>query len=285
MATGRTPAPPIDAGEGVWIFQSPLWQTNAALIERGGDVLLCDPAFYEPEIEAIRGEVERRTERAPVLLVTHADFDHTCGIPWFPAAQVLAAPDTAEVIRSGAAAESLTASGPDYGVHWRADLRVDHVLEPGATTKVGPWTVETIAAPSHGREGAAFAVLGAGVLLAGDHLSAITIPLLVGLASAIEANRRLLDAFERLDLRLVVPGHGRAHMPDEARRIGEADLAYLEGIAAAAREAVTDGLPPNDALLHVYAVEPPRGDTPDFAVYGIRAANARVALDEAAAAG
>jgi hypothetical protein len=49
----------------------------------------------------------------------------------------------------------------------------------------------------------------------------------------------------------------------------------------AARESVEQGLAPGEALLHVYAVEPPRADSDDFAVYGIRAGNAKAALSEA----
>ena len=78
-----------------------------------------------------------------------------------------------------------------------------------------------------------------------------------------------------------MPGHGRVLSPAEAREIGQADLAYLRSLQRSAREAVERRLAPGDALLHVYAVEPPRPDTDDFAVYGIRAGNARLALEEA----
>jgi len=279
----RSPQPPREAAAGVWLFQSPLWQTNSALVERDRRVLLMDPAYFVPEIEVIRDETTRRTSEPPVLLLTHGDFDHTCGIPYFPDAEVVAGPETAERVASGDAAKYLSA-GAEWGVEWPTDLRVDRTVEPG-TFSSGPWTIEAIGSPSHGREGTSFAVLEDGVLFPGDHLSAITIPLLANLERAIDANEKLLDALGRLDLQLVAPGHGPAHTPDEARAIGEADLAYLRAIREAAREAVAAELPAGYALLHVYAVEPPRGDTPDFAIYGIRAGNAKVALAEAGGAG
>jgi len=261
----------------VRLFQSPLWETNSALLERDGEVLLSDPAFFVPEIEQIR---ETAGGRPTHLVLTHADFDHTCGIPFLPDAQVVAGPDTADVVASGAADDGL-AAGAEWGVDWPRGVRVDRTVEAGTMFAAGPWTVEAIAAPSHGREGLGFAVLEEAVLFAGDHLSAITIPLLARLGPAIEANERLLEALGRLSPETVVPGHGPTHTTQEARTIGEADLAYLRALAAAAREAVEEGLAPGYALLHVYAVEPPRGDPPDFAIYGIRAANARAALAEA----
>jgi hypothetical protein len=72
--------------------------------------------------------------------------------------------------------------------------------------------------------------------------------------------------------------------PAEAERVGEADLAYLRALSAAAGEAVAGELSPGFALLHVHAVEPPRSDAEDFAVYGIRTGNARAALEQARSA-
>jgi hydroxyacylglutathione hydrolase len=274
------PRPPREVLRGVWLFQSPLWQTNSALVERAGRVLLLDPAYFHPEIEAIRREAMRRSQDAPSVLLTHADFDHTCGVPYLPNAEVIAGEETAERVASGAASEALVSAGPEWGVTWEAQLRVDRIVNPGIFA-CGPWTVEAIAAASHGREGTSFAVLDDGVLFPGDHLSTITVPLLTSLERAIEANERLLDALGRLDLALVVPGHGPEHTPEEARRIGEEDLAYLHALREAAREAVAEGIPDGYALLRAYEVEPPRSDTCDFAIYGIRAGNARVAVAEA----
>jgi hydroxyacylglutathione hydrolase len=279
--TDNAPAPPRQVADGVWVFQSPLWQTNATLIEAESHVLLCDPAQFVPEVEAIRRHAFARLGRPVSILLTHADFDHTSGIPYLPEATVVAGPDTAQRVAGGAAADYLASAGEEWGADWRTNLRVDRVVQAGTLIDVGPWTVEPIAAASHGREGTAFAVLEPGLLFAGDSLSAITIPLLANLEKAIAGYERLLAVMNRLDLELVVPGHGPVHPLPQARTVGEDDLAYLRAIREAAAEAVAEGVPPGYALLHVYDVEPPRSDTPDFAIYGIRAANARVALDEA----
>src|SRR5437763_654592 len=85
--------------------------------------------------------------------------------------------------------------------------------------------------------------------LSGDDLSAITIPLLAAsLHRALESAESLLAALDRYELRYVVPGHGPLHTPEEARRIGEEDLRYLEKLDAAAREATYEQLSPGYAL-------------------------------------
>jgi glyoxylase-like metal-dependent hydrolase (beta-lactamase superfamily II) len=155
------------------------------------------------------------------------------------------------------------------------------VVEPGRF-ECGAFDVEAIEAPGHTADGLAYVLIDQGVLLPGDYLSDMTYPFIGGgLDETIATVARLLDALERHDLRWVVPGHGRALTPGEARAVGESDLAYLEALARARAEAGADGLSPGEALLHVFAVEAPRGTTPDFEIYALRSANARSVLADA----
>ena len=268
-----------DLGGGVWCFQSPLWQTNS-LLAVAGDVLLCDPAFTPEEIGTIATQAKQRSGGASFLIVTHADYDHVCGIPYFPDAEVVAGAGAAEKVRDGSAAAGLASGGAEWGVEWPSELRVDRELAPG-DVDLGTFRVAVIDASSHGREGLAYVLLEQGILLPGDNLSAITIPLLAGsLARAREATEGLLAALDRHTLRHVVPGHGPVLTPEEARRIGEQDLRYLERLDASAREAASAGLSPGYAAVSVHEVEPPRPSTADFEIYGIHGANARLALRE-----
>lgn len=270
---------PRDLGEGAWQFQSPLWQTNSLLAHADEEALLCDPAFFPAEIEAIRLETKRRGAKAIRFLTTHADFDHVCGIAYFGEAEVAAGTETAQKLNNGRAAEGLRTNGPEWGADWPNQLRCDRVLATGEELVFGPFRVATVEAPSHGREGTAYVLLDHGILLPGDHLSAITYPLLGGsLARLIRAQEHLLEALSRYELRWVVPGHGPALTPGEAKRIAEQDLAYLLSLEQAAGDAHTKGLTPGYALLHVYSVKPPRATTADFEIYDIRAGNARQAL-------
>jgi hydroxyacylglutathione hydrolase len=269
-----------DLGGGVWSFQAPLWQTNSLLAVSGDDALLCDPAFTPEEIGVIAMEARRRSPGRSFLLVTHADYDHVCGIPYFPDAEVLAGAEAAARLRDGRAAAGLVSGGAEWGVAWPSDLRVDRELAAGEID-LGPFRVDVIDAASHGREGLGYVLLEQGILLPGDNLSAITIPLLAGsLARAREAAQRLLGALDGYALRHVVPGHGPVLSPETARRIGEEDLRYLEQLDAAAREAAGEGLSPGYAVARVFGVEPPRPNTVEFEMYGIHGANARLALRE-----
>jgi hydroxyacylglutathione hydrolase len=272
-----------DLGEGVWQFQAPLWQTNSLLAAADGEGLLCDPAFTPAEIEAIRAAAQERAGGPFHLLITHGDFDHICGIPYFPEAKVVAGEETARRVVAAGAADELAAAGAEWGADWRTEgLRVDRTVPPGSELDCGAFPVAALDAPSHGREGLAFVLPEQGVLLPGDHLSAITYPLLAGsLERTAAAQERLLEALDRYEPRWVVPGHGPALTAGEAKEIGQADLDYLRAIQGAASEAIAQGLTAGYALLHVFAVEPPRANTDDFEVYAIRAGNARLALAQA----
>ena len=269
-----------ELAEGLWVSQTPLWQTNALLARSGSDALLCDPCYTPDEIEHLVARA--REGQGPIhLLLTHGDFDHTCGIGFVPEAVVVAGASTAARSASGTAEEELVAAGAEWGVTWPDGLRVDRVVEAGAF-ECGAFRVEAIEATGHTTDGLAFVLVDQGVLLPGDYLSEMTYPFIGGgLAATIGTVRRLLAALDRHELRWVVPGHGRVLAPGEATAVGEADLAYLEALARAVREANADGLSPGQALLHVYDVEPPRKTTPDFEIYGLRAANARSVLADA----
>jgi glyoxylase-like metal-dependent hydrolase (beta-lactamase superfamily II) len=269
-----------DLGDGVRVLQTPLWQTNALLARTDGDALLCDPCFTPAEIETLAVAAREATGEIHLLL-THGDFDHTCGIGDIPEATVVTGAATAERIASGTAAEELAAAGAEWGVVWRTDVRVDRIVEPGRF-ECGAFAVEAVEAPGHTSDGLAYVLLDQGVLLPGDYLSAMTYPFIGGaLDDTIATVRRLLDVLERSDLRWVVPGHGPTLVPEEAAAVGEADLLYLEKLAASAAEARADGMSPGDALLHVFSVEPPRKTTPDFEIYALRSANARKVLSDA----
>jgi glyoxylase-like metal-dependent hydrolase (beta-lactamase superfamily II) len=275
-----------DLGQGVWQFQAPLWQTNSLLALADGEALLCDPALTPDEIAGIRSEVERRAEGPLHLLVTHGDFDHVCGLPYFPEAEVVAGEETAQRIADGAVPDELRAAGAEWGAEWLTDnLRVDRVVAAGTEFACGTFRVAALDAPSHGRDGLAFVLSDQGILLPGDHLSAITYPLLAASPARVAtACERLIEAIDRFEPRWVVPGHGPALSAEQARAIAEADLAYLRALAEAAREAVAEALSPGDALLHVFAVEPPRTNTDDFEIYAIRTGNARLVLAEVGSA-
>ena len=271
-----------ELGEGVFQFQTERWQTNALLAVAGGEALLSDPNWEPAEIEAIRDRAAALPGGAAHLLITHADYDHTCGIGFFPEATVVAGDETAAKIRSGAAADGLRGAAKEWGLGWPTELRVDRVVAAGEELRLGAFRVRALEARGHVADGRAYVLLEQGVLLPGDYVSGMTYPFVIdSIERYRESNARLLAALGEHDLRWVVPGHGPALAPDEARAVASEDDAYLAAVQEAAREAVGAGLAPSPALLHVYAVEPPRRTTDDFEIYGLRVSNAKKALAEA----
>ena len=192
---------------------------------------------------------------------------------------VVAEPATAEQLVDGRAAEGLRGAGRDFGAAWDDNLRVDRVISLGARELIGDVEVVAIAAAGHQDNGAAFAFPGLGILSAGDYLSAITYPFCVhSVTDARVTTERLLEAIEEHGVTRVVPGHGPVHDAETAMRIGGEDVRYLRALETAAAEAVTREMPPAFALLHVFAVLPPRANTDDFEMYALRSLNARTAL-------
>jgi hydroxyacylglutathione hydrolase len=269
-----------ELADGLWVSQTPLWKTNALLARSGSEALLCDPCYTPEEIEHLVALA--REGGGPIhLLLTHADFDHTCGIGFVPDAVVVAGASTAARIASGSAEDELAGAGAEWGVTWPRELRVDRVVEPGAF-ECGAFEVVAVEASGHTADGLSYVLVDQGVLFPGDYLSDMTYPFIGGgLQATIGTVQRLLAVLEQHALRWVVPGHGRVLTPEEATAVGEADLAYLEALAQAVAAAEAKGLSPGPALLHVYDVEPPRGTTPDFEIYGLRSANARSVLAHA----
>lgn len=67
---------PEDLGDGAWVFQASLWQTNSFVAIRDGRGLLCDPAYFPDEIAEIGAAADEAVfageSSARALLATFA---------------------------------------------------------------------------------------------------------------------------------------------------------------------------------------------------------------------
>ena len=178
------------------VFTSRYLQTNAVVVELPGGRTLVDSPYFPDELATLPA-VER-------LFATHAHFDHLLGRLAFPGAPLLASRDTAEQL-PGTAARELAAEDA------RMYVRRDRALDLGGVQAVdaldGAELIPT--APGHTGDGCAVWVEREGLLIAGDYLSDVEIPLL-SWAGSLPGYR---DALDRLEpyvrrARLVVPGHG-----------------------------------------------------------------------------
>ncbi len=237
-------------------FQSQIWQCNCLVIGRGDAAIVIDSCWNRADIEHIAARVAHHHTHH---LVTHADIDHTCAIGLLPEATVVMGSRSRMRIDGGAAAAELREEARQWGFDLAADLRIDRVVEAGAEVELGPFRVATIEARGHAVDGLGYVLPEEGIFAVGDYLSSAMYPLVWwSLSEALRSTHRLLEALDRFDLRWVVPGHGPLMSVEEARRIGNEDIAYLEAVERAADAAQAEGRSPRDWHLAVHGIDPPR---------------------------
>ena len=169
--------------------------------------MLVDPGISAPEIAAIADDVAARGLAVRGLLITHADWDHVCGISAFPGVPAIMSRGAAERIASGQAAEEVVRHGAEEGLSWDGAPRADLVFDPGEALQVGPFTVETMALPGHTACGAGYRVRELELLVVGDYLSVIEFPFVYVSTAAYRATlAALLTELERDPVELVHTG-------------------------------------------------------------------------------
>jgi len=249
----------VELRPGLIRYESALWETTALALHSGGDAVLVDPCISAPELAAIAGDVEARGLTVRAVLVTHADWDHVCGLYAFPEVPAIMSRGAADRIASGQAAEEVVRLGADEGLSWEGAPRADLVFDPGEALQVGPFTFETMALPGHTDCGAGYRVRDLDLLCVGDYLSLIEFPFVYVSTAAYRATlAALCDALERDPAAHVTPGHGRALSAAEALEVARADLAYLHALKGAMRAALASGATREEVIAAGVAVAVPR---------------------------
>ena len=232
------------------VFQSALFQTNSAIIEGDGFVLVVDPTWLPQEVEDIAAHVrEIRASRDLYLLFTHSDFDHILGGGAFPDAITIASqnfvdnPNKERSVQAVRAWDSeyyiqrpYTASYPDINIVAASD---------GQELVIGETRLTFYAAPGHNPDGLFTVVEPHGILVAGDYLSDIEFPYIYQSSTAYEETLGKLDGIlERHAVRVLVPGHGQvATDPGQMRERQWQSFKYiavLRGLLAQENHAAID---------------------------------------------
>jgi hydroxyacylglutathione hydrolase len=263
---------------GELVLQSELWATNSVLVPGPGACLVCDPSIFPDEIAEIHAA--SRCAAGVYVLVTHSDFDHVCGLPAFAEATVVVGESTAAAIADGTARRKLDEGGREWGTRWDGELRVDVTISSGFA-RCGDVEVAAVDTRGHGDDGSAFVIPGHRLLLAGDYLSAVCPPIVLGsFAGAVSAIERLRRAIDDHEITTVVPGHGPVLDREQAVQIAREDIGYLQEVQAAAADAIRDRADPGAAFATVEAVPSPRRARAGFERFDWTSANARRALAE-----
>ncbi|GEL99993.1 MBL fold metallo-hydrolase [Cellulomonas terrae] len=200
-----------------------------------GTCLVVDPAVTASEVDGLAATIRARGWTPVAVWSTHAHWDHVLDGPalahlprWsagVPATdrETLAAERDAdpELARSGEPPAPVAAAASDFPRR-----------SPGVLDWPGP-TVQVLVHAAHARPHTALFLPDAGVLVAGDMLSDVEIPLLdLSADDPVGDYLGALALLEATSAAVVVPGHGSVGS-DLPRRVA-ADRAYLSALVAGA---------------------------------------------------
>jgi glyoxylase-like metal-dependent hydrolase (beta-lactamase superfamily II) len=229
-------------GTATW-WPSTLFQTTTLELRRAGERLLVDPGISPWEIEEV---VAASSMPVTQVLVTHADWDHVMALGVLPDVHVTCSRAAAERIRSGSARAEIEQEAAEVLLPYRAidRLHVEQEVDPPADVRLGPWLGVCRGGAGHTDDGMVTSFPDEHLLVAGDYLSSLEIPAAHASVHDYRATlQMLIGVIERERPLYVVVGHGRPHTSDEALRLADEDLDYVEGVLAYADA----GCPPDRA--------------------------------------
>ncbi|MEB8336512.1 MBL fold metallo-hydrolase [Streptomyces endophyticus] len=236
--------------EGVLVHQSELLQNNTVVVQGKDGVLLVDPGITDDEMLCLANDLHKYGRPVAAGFSTHPDWDHALWHTEFGEAPRYGTARCAKFL------EHLL-SDPDWKAHLAEGLPPEIAEEtpldlfgritglPAGTARI-PWDgpeARIIELPAHAPGHAAVLIEQSRVLIAGDMLSDVLIPMLDDSADPIEdylvGLRRLEDVTDDVDI--VIPGHGSVGTADQLHARIDLDRAYVH--------ALRDGIPPSDPRI------------------------------------
>jgi len=202
-----------------------------------GESFVIDSPVLPDELDALPALVEQARFPEPSgLLATHGDWDHLLARLSFPGIALGVAESTAERLSSepGAAQRALRDFDEELYIERSRPLSLGSMqaLPVPGKCELGDRELELHSATGHTADGMAVWIPWARVLVAGDYLSAIELPMLSsgGDAGAYAATLKDLEPLVRA-AEHVVPGHGPVLDSAGALAVLREDLDYLAGLA------------------------------------------------------
>lgn len=219
----------------VVVVTSRLWQTTATAIRARDEAVLIDSPYFPDELELLPALLEQAGFRIDALLATHADFDHLLGPLAFRGATLGLGEPSSMRLRAepGTAQRELRDADAEHYVVRPRPLALGgtQALPVPGQVELGDEQLELHSAEGHTADGTAFLARFAGVLVCGDYLSDVEIPVLSpgGSPDAYRATlARLAPLVE--SVAAVVPGHGSPHDRETALRLLDEDVDYLDAL-------------------------------------------------------
>ena len=220
-----------EAAPGVWVARSRFYAQNSTVVLDGhGGALVVDPAYYADELATIPPDLEALGLRAVAGVSTHRHYDHVLWHPDLGDVPRWATPGTVRATLD----EREKVVGP-----LRKDLPDDLVELAGRLTPYdgellewsGP-TVRIHVHDAHAPHHLALELPDLGVLIAGDMLSDVELPMPDDADADLVLYHLGLAALEAVvrRSRVLIPGHGGVSERPVER--WTADQRYLDDLAA-----------------------------------------------------
>jgi glyoxylase-like metal-dependent hydrolase (beta-lactamase superfamily II) len=227
--------------EDVLIHRSEFCQSNAVVVQGRAGVLLIDPGVLDSEMACLADDLSDLGQTVVAGFSTHPHWDHLLwhadlgAAPRYGTARCAA---TVQVRLSDAGAKARLAQviPPDIADQVPLDLLGLITGLPAGTTQI-PWDgpqVRIVEHQAHAPGHAALVIEDRGVIVAGDMLSDVLIPMLdlSDTADPIEnylAALRLLEGVAG-DVEVLVPGHGSIGTGDQVHARIDQDRAYVHAL-------------------------------------------------------
>jgi glyoxylase-like metal-dependent hydrolase (beta-lactamase superfamily II) len=201
-----------------------------------GETFVIDSPVLPDELDALPTLLAQAQFPPPNgLLATHGDWDHLLGRLAFPSVALGCCESTAERLRAapGEAQRELRSFDEDLLIQRQRPLALGTVqrLPAPGRCDIGESELELHAATGHTVDGMAVLIPWARVLVAGDYLSTLEIPIVdeggdaAAYATTLERLRPLVAVTEH-----VVPGHGPVLDRARAHAVLDEDLGYVRSL-------------------------------------------------------
>jgi glyoxylase-like metal-dependent hydrolase (beta-lactamase superfamily II) len=223
--------------EGVLIHKSEFMQSNAVVVHGRAGVLLIDPGVHDPEIACLANDLRELGQPVVAGFSTHPHWDH---LLWDP--RLGAAPRYGTERGAATAREQLSHGVAQVahaaGIPERVPLDLLGLISglPAKAAQI-PWDgpqVRIVEHQAHAPGHAALLIEELGVLVAGDMLSDVLIPMLDlnETADSIEDYLAALLLLEGMagDVDVFVPGHGSIGGADQVHARIDQDRAYVNAL-------------------------------------------------------